>query len=520
MRFQHICSIVAALALLIAVPSHAALDAAMSALTFTPINFCPARLIPTMTDLFDLVPAGDLERTPRLYQNVTVTLTGRGTSDAVLILVDVLGRELRSPRTLLKAGQTIEISLDVPPGKAASESNALHSMIRAIRMRVRGQRVDVTDLRITCMGESLPTPHATVGEPHDDTSIQAAIDALGPDGGVVYIPAGEYIIHKQVTIPCSNITIYGDGASTIIQGTWPDSIALIKAEKQSNIRITRLHLRSLPITDFRGYNEKQHARVHEDANRPSVISRGIEFSSCTNCRVDRCEVELFGHAGIIFYGGKDNCVDHCYLHENFRYGYGYGIATPGTTELYIEDNNFENHRHGIAGNADEASYIARFNRLVKDAAVFESWNQSPDGINQLRAHEIDAHPKCSWIYAHDNYVAMFGAMMSGGAMMRGNHGWLYRNVFENCPNAIYCIGNSSDVWTWENQSITDQPLHYSTATGDIHFSAKPDNFTEFPYPYKLNQPDWWPGASDTDFAALNPQNQFAGPNEAVLRIVD
>ncbi len=485
-------------------------------IAFEPENFAPLRLTPhpSACQGFNLIIPGELERTPRDYAKVTAAVKATGATKATLALVDILNREYKSDTLKLKKDQAAEIGIDM-----ATAGRPI-SMLRTVRMYVEGAPLDVSSLRMTCAIEKLPEPDVTVQGPMDDTSIQAALNSLGEDGGVVYIPAGTYLINNQVTIPCDNVTVYGDGTATIIQGTWYDAKALFIAVKRSNLRLTRLSFRSLPITEFRGYNEKQHAKRPEDVDKPCVLSRGIELSSCQNVRVDHCEIALFGHAGVAFYGGTENLVDHCFLRENFRYGYGYGVATPGTKELYIEDNNFENHRHGIAGNAGGASYIARFNRLVKYAKLFPSWNQSPDGINQLRAHEIDAHDNCGWIYAHDNFVAMYDAVMGAGAMMRGNQGWLYRNVFESCSPGIMCIGDSDDVWAWDNVSDKPDTLYVNSASGAIHFDEKPPNFAEFPYPYALNRPGWWPGADEGCGTISRPDTQFAGPTESlVLRSV-
>ncbi len=488
--------------------------AAAVVVEYEPTEFAPLVLRPYEKRGFNLLPEGELERTPRDYVKVTATVKATGSCRIELALVDILNREYRSEVVEPPPGQETKISVDM------EQVGRPLSMLRTVRLYAEGTPVEVLGLRIYCAVEKLPEPDVTVEGPMDDTSIQAALDSLGEDGGVVYIPAETYLINNQVIIPADNITIYGDGCDTIIQGTWPDSKGLFKCESRTNLRFTRLKFRSLPITDFRGYSNERYVEKPEDIGKPSVTSRGIELHGCTNTRIDHCEIAFFGHAGIIHYGGTDNLVDHCFLDANFRYGYGYGVATPRTRELYIEDNNFENHRHGIAGNAGGASYIARFNRLVKYAKVFPSWNQSAKGINQLRAHEIDAHAKCGWIYAHDNYVAMYDAVMGAAAHMRGNQGWLYRNVFENCSPGIYCSGNSDDVWTWDNVSLTEHPLQASKAQGNIYFDQKPDNFAEIPYPYALNRMGWWPGAEAGAGQIVKPETQFAGPEEArVLRVV-
>ena len=45
--------------------------------------------------------------------------------------------------------------------------------------------------------------------------IQEAIDSLSSTGGVVYIPAGEYLIYRSIVLK-SNVSIQGEGRATII----------------------------------------------------------------------------------------------------------------------------------------------------------------------------------------------------------------------------------------------------------------------------------------------------------------
>ncbi len=459
-----------------------------------------------------LVPGAELVRTPREYLDITVLLHAQEAATATLQVEDIFTDSVLASEPLtLAADQSAGLRIDL------RAKGRPMSMLSDVHLDVAEGSVKVEAIRIGFLTELRPQPDVTVTGPETGASLQEALNKLPQTGGIVYIPAGEYVFAEQVTVPCGNVSIYGDGAATILQGTWHEAKGLIGAEGLSNLRFTRLHLRSLPITEFRGYSEARYARVPEDAGRPSVMARGIELHNCSNARVDHCEIELFGHAGVIFYGGHDNLVDHCFLHENFRYGYGYGVATPGTQGLHIEDNNFENHRHGIAGNAGGATYIARYNRLVKDASAFASWQQSPDGIKQLRAHEIDAHAKTGMIIAHNNYVQMIGAVMGGGAVMRGNPGRIYENVFVSCSPGVRCIGASDDVWTWDNICHDCPSETASEATGAIHFGERPASFEPIPYPHKLNRLGWWPGLNTQPLVTSDPTGCFAGPRPEVSR---
>lgn len=69
--------------------------------------------------------------------------------------------------------------------------------------------------------------------------INACIDALGSDGGEVYLPEGTYSITTQITIDYSNTTLTGAGAGTILQLD-SNTIYCIYASDKSNITIRNI----------------------------------------------------------------------------------------------------------------------------------------------------------------------------------------------------------------------------------------------------------------------------------------
>jgi hypothetical protein len=58
----------------------------------------------------------------------------------------------------------------------------------------------------------------------DFPSIQETIDALPAAGGVVYIPAGTYLLRAGLTITKPNVTLIGEGATTVLSPEDPDSL--------------------------------------------------------------------------------------------------------------------------------------------------------------------------------------------------------------------------------------------------------------------------------------------------------
>ena len=476
---------------------------------FKPAEFAPIRLIPRGTQGFNVLTSDDLERTPRDYVKVVAEVKAISKCRAQLALLDFLNREHRGEIVDIAAGHVAEISIDI------TKLERPLAMLRAVRVYAEGKGLDVLGLEFHCAVEKLPKPDA-IAEGSDDKAIQAALDSLGEDGGVVYIPAGTYLINEQVTVPCDNVTIYGDGSKTILKAMWYEAKPMLLLSERENVRITRLLFRGWPETEFRGYTNPKYVAKPEDVGRKdNVMTRAVDFLTCDRIRFDHCTVELCGHTGLIVRGPGEICIDHCFFQKNFRYGYGYGVVPCATKECYIEDTNFENHRHGVAGGRDtKASYICRFSRFVKDIKAVPE-----EGWKQVTSHEIDVHSGCEWLYAHDNFVEMKNGMMSSGACLRGNQGWVYRNVFVNCNTGIYVVGACDDVWTWDNE-FTDCPNEQlSKATGTINFDTKPDNFAEIPYPHKLNRMGWWPGAKEEAAEIIKAETQFAGPESRVLRYV-
>ena len=470
-----------------------------------PVDFAPVMVAPGEQDVTPtyLVPPGDLERTPRDYLRVRASVESDGVASAKLIIIDLLGREYGTEAVTIGAGTPVELVTE-----ARRPDGSPISMIRTVRLDVTGQPVRCTRLLFECAAEYLPEPDVVVEGPLDETSIQKALDALGPDGGVVYIPPGEYTINNTVTIPVDNVSIYGAGKATLLQGVHMDGTPLLRAEGRQNVRICRLHLRSLPLETFRGYNDQRYAEKPEDVGRPSLRSCGIHIFGCRRVRLDHCEIERFGYGGVLIRDSSELCFDHSFYHENFCYGLGYGIVPCATEECYIEDINFENHRHGTAGGGGtQASYTTRFNRYVKDiSAVPET------GWKQVTSHEIDVHSGCRWLYAHDNWVEMKNASMSAGACLRGNSGWVWNNVFTNASHGVLVVGDSTDVWTWDNECHSVTNPNSSSATGQVYFDHKPENFAPIAYPSAFNTRGWWPGVrADGAYDDADPEGQFPGP---------
>ncbi len=87
---------------------------------------------------------------------------------------------------------------------------------------VAGTPVSVTDAEAGPSGSGVNVKRFGAegdGTTDDATAIQAAIDALGTDGGMVFFPDGRYVLGTTLTIPGRNIHLVGTGNRNIQAGT-------------------------------------------------------------------------------------------------------------------------------------------------------------------------------------------------------------------------------------------------------------------------------------------------------------
>jgi hypothetical protein len=72
-------------------------------------------------------------------------------------------------------------------------------------------------------------------------SLQNAINALPPDGGIVFVPRGTWLLSSGATVNKPNVTIMGEQAGTVIKAASPNSYDLITVT-QTNFQLRDLTL--------------------------------------------------------------------------------------------------------------------------------------------------------------------------------------------------------------------------------------------------------------------------------------
>ena len=188
-------------------------------------------------------------------------------------------------------------------------------------------------------------------------SLQAAVDALPAEGGVVELPAGTFEISEPLRITGEDVLIRGAGAATHIQNTNTDgapAIALLPPEpfdRQSRRRSDRwrIQLEDMRIT---GNEKSGHGIdalwVNEIFLHGLTISEhggdGVLLDHCyEDPRVNDCLITYNKQVGLNLLGCHDIVVSGCQFEENndaVRCADGFNLCMTG--------NNLDDHlRHGV-----------------------------------------------------------------------------------------------------------------------------------------------------------------------------
>jgi len=159
-------------------------------------------------------------------------------------------------------------------------------------------------------------------------SIQAALDAVPPAGGVVRLPPGELEIGQPLVIRTGDTMLVGSGTATHIKNTNQDgqpALVLEKPQDQKD-KLWRIHLADLRIT---GNDNSGH---------------GIDARAINEILVENVSVSHHGGDGIR--------LDHCYEDPRvcdclITYNKQTGLNLLGCHDIVVCGNQFEENRDGL-----------------------------------------------------------------------------------------------------------------------------------------------------------------------------
>lgn len=222
---------------------------------------------------------------------------------------------------------------------------------------------------------------ALVGEDDTGAIMDAVADAIAADGGIIYFPAGDYVIGggaaPQVLVEDAHcLTFLGEGDCTILrrEGTDPDAGIFLF------VRCTDIVMRSLAL-DANGFeppfDSEQRALAQFEACERVRIEDVYAFDSNV-APIDDVDPDVINHrydtahhVAVGFYSDgpedlRDLLVQRCRLET-------LGIAVHGASRVRIQDNTVTEARgHGIAVGARASTQTNRDIDIVGNA-VADAW---------------------------------------------------------------------------------------------------------------------------------------------------
>ncbi len=178
----------------------------------------------------------------------------------------------------------------------------------------------------------------------DYTDIQEAVNALPPAGGTVFIPAGIYQITEPILVKKSNVSLIGEGTSTILLNTSEDgknTIELIGTEEEQiwHVKVSDMHLK--------GNDKCGNAIYANHVNEISLSDMWIDYHGKSGIYLDYCyenprvydnNIAYNKEMGVLLDGCHDIVVSANQMEEN-----GIGIYGKGLYNATVTGNNIDDH---------------------------------------------------------------------------------------------------------------------------------------------------------------------------------
>lgn len=204
--------------------------------------------------------------------------------------------------------------------------------------------------------------------------------------------------------------------------------ALVHVDEVDNNSQSSAFLVSARNTRFTGFRLRGPWDGQNYGDHPS-LSVGLRFDSeAESPEVDNMEIYQFTWGGILLKDTKRAHVHHNNIHSsNSNIGYAYGVVLAGDSDVLVEANRFNDHRHAVAGSgAPGQSYEARYNIVESTQAshAFDMHGQYDSDPSSISAGDQ--------IYIHHNRILTPTSTVVTGVAIRDvpySCAWITHNSF-------------------------------------------------------------------------------------------
>lgn len=290
-------------------------------------------------------------------------------------------------------------------------------------------------------GMKLPGARAVI-DAADFSSLQAALDALPDEGGVVQLPPGTFEISQPLVLEKGDVLLRGSGTATHIvnQNNDGQSALVIRprdAQTNTRERIWRVQLSDLRIT---GNEQSGHGIEAVQVNEIYLDGVTVSYHGRDGIRLDRCYEDPRICDSLITYN-KDagvrllGCHDIVVVGNQFEENLDALVCADGFN-LCMTGNNIDDHlRHGVVIENTYGSVV------------------SGNMIEECQGTGIVLDRDCYGITLAANVIAHdFG----GGIDLRDAHGCtVSANSFPLCGKFGLAIGPASARNTVTGNTFSD-----------------------------------------------------------------
>lgn len=283
----------------------------------------------------------------------------------------------------------------------------------------------------------LPGAKETI-EARNYPSLQAALDALPPEGGMVRLPPGTFEIERPLRIGSDDVRIEGAGTATHIRNVNEEGEpALVIEPPKGKKSLWRVSLSNFRITG----NPK---------SGDGIVARKVD--------------EIFVHGVTVSYhGGNGILLDHCYedprvCNSLITYNKKTGLELLGCHDIVVSANQFEENLDALTCK-DSFNLCMTGNNLddhLRHGVVMENTYGSVlsgNMIEECQGTAVVLDRDCYGITISANVIAHdFG----GGVDLRDAHGCaVSANTFTIVPQRAVTIGPDSGRITVSANNFSD-----------------------------------------------------------------
>lgn len=305
------------------------------------------------------------------------------------------------------------------------------------------------------------------GVTDDSVALQAYIDWLGVDGGVMQFPAGQNVTVKfnsKLSFMYSNITIEGNGC-TIIPPSAVNGFEFFNAGGQQQFaRIRNFRFQS-PVIRTAGACIKflNWKDVEISSCRFTNQFDCIELALCLNSRVTSCVCDEWAGRFLLINGSETTSVTNCAtIAAAVRVG-SVGIQVVDGGGIYITGCDFVRGEKGLALEPVDAAHNVRWVFISNssfDTGTYGMWASA--GLGKINS----VHSSNSW----------YSSNTVNGALLINVDGVSFSNdrVLQNHTDGLFFSGTSKNITIDHGTVVADNGVALTNTYSGAVFEANTD----------------------------------------------